>query len=241
MPSGALKENLVRRGTSPNQTVIRKIKNRRFKFVRRLLLWSKNHSPEYPWRHTSDPYHVMVAEMLLRRTRAHNAVSVYEKFFETFPSVFALAEAPEDEIKRITRSLGLMSRSKTIKSAAQSIVKRYDGTFPSEGSELHTALGSGSRYTVNAIRCFAFGQRVPIFDVNVKRIFERVFSVDFGTESHKREISWEIVSEAIPRENVKQYNWSLLDLGKAVCTPANPGCGICPLQMICDYGLKHVR
>jgi len=183
----------------------------------------------------------MVAEMLLRRTRAHTATIVYEQFLERFPTVFTLAGAREDEIRRIIRPLGIVSRFKSIKSAARSIVEKYGGIFPFTERELRDALGNGSRYTVNAIKCFAFGQRVPIFDVNVKRIFERVFSVDFGKEPHKRPLSWEIVSEAVPRESVKQYNWSLLDLGKAVCVPVNPRCGICPLQKICDYGSKRAR
>ncbi len=96
-------------------------------------------------------------------------------------------------------------------------------------------FGSGSNYTVNAVRCFALNQKVPIFDVNVKRIFERVFSIDFGKDAHKKKNSWEIVSYAVPDSSVKEYNWALLDLGKSVCTISEPKCKVCPLNSICDY------
>jgi len=215
--------------------LMKKIEERKTILATNLLNWSKNNSPDYPWRNTSDPYHIMVSEMLLRRTRASSVIDVYKKFIKKFPTVFSLAKSDTREIENLIVSLGMKSRSQKMKSAAQIIVEKHAGKLPPEESELLAIMGEESYYAVNAIRCFGLNQRVPIFDVNVKRIFERVFSTEFGKAAHKKKSSWEIVSSAVPAKNIKQYNWALLDLGKAVCTPVNQKCGICPLNSICDY------
>lgn len=218
--------------------LFRKIDDRKTTLANNLLRWSKENSPEYPWRKTSDPYHIMISEMLLRRTRASSVIEVYKKFIKKFPTVFSLAKSDIEEIENVIQSLGMKSRSDKMKSAANIIVEKYSGNLPSKESELLAIVGKESQYTVNAIRCFGLEQRVPIFDVNVKRIFERVFSIHFGKAAHKKKSSWEIVSSAVPDKNIRQYNWALLDLGKSVCTVAEPECPICPLKSICDYGSK---
>ncbi|MDE1764950.1 MAG: hypothetical protein KGI27_01615 [Thaumarchaeota archaeon] len=175
--------------------------------------------------------------MLLRRTRASSVIAIYEKFIEKFPDISHLAKSPIKDIESLVKSLGMKSRSSRIKFVAESIMKKYAGKIPSEESELLEIIGKGSFYTVNAIRCFGLNKKVAIFDVNVKRILERVFSIDFGKDAHKKKSSWNLASLLLPQENVKQYNWALLDLGKSICTGTNPKCSICPLKTICDYAL----
>lgn len=216
-----------------------KIVSKKQKFAKNLLRWSKKNSPPYPWRKTSDPYKVMVSEMLLRRTRASTVKNIYSKFLEKFPTVLSLAKSSSKEIENVIESLGMKSRSHKMKSVAEKLAEKFRDGFPNQEIEMLEVFGSGSSYTVNAIRCFAQNQKVPIFDVNVKRIFERVFSIDFGKEAHKKKSSWEIVSYAVPDIAVKEYNWALLDLGKSVCTISEPKCTICPLNSICDYARKY--
>lgn len=220
---------------SGENSVEQKILDRCDKMAKHLKNWHVKHEPEYPWRRTTDPYKVLISEMLLRRTRASNVIPVYQKFIKRFPNVKSLSKSSIKEIEKLIAGLGIKSRSVNMKSVAEKIVHNYSGKMPISERNLLSILGPGSRYTINAVRCFAGGERVPIFDVNVKRIFERVFSIEFGKASHKKKISWEIVSSAAPTKNIKQYNWALLDLGKAVCTPENPKCSICPLKSICDY------
>ncbi len=220
--------------------IVTKIEERRVVFANNLVKWAAKNSSEYPWRNTSDPYHIMVSEMLLRRTRASSVSAVYEKFLKKFPTVSSLAKSSVEEIENIIQSLGMKSRANKMKSAAKIIAENYSGKLPSSEKELLAIVGRESQYTANAIRCFALNQRVPIFDVNVKRIFERIFSVDFGNAAHKKKDSWELVSTVVPEKNIKQYNWALLDLGKAICTSADPKCNICPLKTICDYASKRL-
>jgi len=212
-----------------------KIFRKKNSFTGNILKWSKKNSSKYPWRETSNPYDIMISEMLLRRTRASSVITVYNKFLERFPDISRLAKGSIKDIEVLIKSLGMKSRSTRIKSVAETIVKNHGEQIPSTELKLLDIIGKGSLYTVNAIRCFGFNQKVAIFDVNVKRILERVFSIDFGKDAHKKMSSWNIASILVPEKNVKQYNWALLDLGKSVCTGTNPKCNICPLKTICDY------
>ena len=211
------------------------IMKKKGRFSKNLLKWSEKNSPDYLWRKTNDPYRIMVSEMLLRRTRASSVEKVYKNFLNKFPTVKTLAKSSTGEIEKVIKSLGIRTRSNKIKSTAEKLFHNYPTGFPTDEKEMLEVFGSGSKYTINAIRCFAQNQKVPIFDVNVKRIFERVFSIDFGNESHKKKSSWEIVSCVVPDNKVKQYNWALLDLGKSICTVSKPRCEACPLNSICDY------
>lgn len=216
-----------------------KISKRKIKLATLLLKWSRKNTPDYPWRKTTDPYRIMISELLLQRTRAGNVIPVYEKFLEKFPDIVTLSKSTLNEIEGIIKSLGIKSRSRKIKSISEKLVGKYSGIIPSDKEKLKEIFGNGSRYTVNAVQCFSLNRRVPIFDVNVQRIFERVFSIDFGRYPHRKKESWEIVASALPQKNVKQFNWALLDLGKKYCISNTPKCKECPLKTICDYG-KHV-
>jgi len=215
------------------------IMKKKDRFSKNLLNWSEKNSPDYLWRKTHDPYRIMVSEMLLRRTRASSVDKVYKNFLNKFPTVKTLAKSSTGEIEKVIKSLGIRTRSNKIKSTAEKLFHNYPTGFPTDEKEMLEVFGSGSKYTINAIRCFAQNLKVPIFDVNVKRIFERVFSIDFGKDAHKKKISWQIVSYALPKNRIKQYNWALLDLGKSVCKSSNPRCEICPLSSICDYYEKN--
>lgn len=209
-------------------------------FNRKLLKWSESNSSIFPWRNTCDPYKIMISEMLLRRTRATSVTSVYDQFTKRFPDVKTLAEGDINEIRNIIRPLGMLSRAENLKLVASKISLYHGDNFPQTETEMLQCIGSKSKYAVNAIRCFALKKRVPIFDANVKRIFERVFSIHLGTDAHKRKESWKLASLLLPARRVKEYNWAMLDLGRLVCTPSRPNCTICPLKSICDYSKKNL-
>ncbi|MCA2003648.1 MAG: hypothetical protein LDL06_02650 [Candidatus Nitrosotenuis sp.] len=221
-------------------SVKRKLRSKKSRFTKTILKWYATNSHDYPWRKTADPYKVLVSELLLRRTRASNVVGIYDRFIQKFPTVFDLSKSSSKDIENSIRSLGMKSRSNRIRSISKEIVENYSGRIPDNEEELLNLVGDTSFYTVNAVLCFGLNKSVPIFDVNVKRIFERVFSVNFGKDSHKKKQSFELVAVTLPDKNFKQYNWALLDFGKSVCTSSNPKCSKCPLKAICDYASKRV-
>ena len=219
--------------------VKQRILRKRHSFVNKLIRWTPKNPENFPWRKSRDPYRILVSEMLLRRTRASKVAQIYDRFIHKFPTANALADSPIREIKRIVRPLGMVSRSNKMKKVARSIVEDYPFGFPSQESSILSTIGVQSLYATNAIKCFAFGDKVPIFDANVKRILERVFSLDLGSDAHKKKSSWEVAGLLVPKTTCKQYNWALLDLGRTVCTPSKPRCGICPLNSLCDFVKKR--
>lgn len=219
--------------------IIRKTKKIKSTLVGNLLAWNKENSQDYPWRRTTEPYKILVSELLLRKTRANKVSEIFPLFVQKFPTIFELAKSPLQKIRSTIYPLGRLERDKEIKSIATTIVEQYSGIIPNSEKELLEIVGPKSRYTVNAIRCFAFGENVPVFDVNVNRVLSRVFSINFGKQPHKNEEAWKFAKLLLPTRKVGEYNWALLDLGRTVCI-TKPRCSICPLLTICDYGRKTV-
>lgn len=209
---------------------------RKSSMVKKLLNWGSQNSFDYPWRKTCDPYQTMIAEMLLRKTQANQVVDVYEKFLEHFPTLEALSKSRVREIAAIIKPLGLKSRSQWMKDIACEL-KRTMGSKITDGAELESVLRNRP-YMLNAIRCFAYDLDVPVFDVNVRRILQRVFSIQFDRDSHRKKSSWDLASALVPHGKAKLYNWTLLDLGKTICTARIPKCDKCPLMKICDFAVN---
>lgn len=199
-----------------------------------ILRWGENNSPDYPWRKDTSPYVILVSELLLRKTRADKVSEIFPLFIRQFPSVKELAESQPEKIREVIYVLGRLKRDAQMRKIARVIMEKYAGELPRSEEDLFAILGKQSRYTVNAIRCFAYDERVPVFDVNVNRILSRVFSTDFGIQPHKNQKAWELAGMLVPGRRAKEYNWALLDLGRTICT-SEPKCTICPLVSVCEY------
>jgi A/G-specific adenine glycosylase len=208
--------------------------------IEKLLFWSRTNDPKFPWRNTNNPYHILIVEMLLRKTKASQVNKVYLSFISEFPTLEAIIKADREKIMNKIQTLGLGNiRSKWIKEISYTYYNMHGNTYSVENFEL--LLSKKSPYLLNSLKCFAFDCKVAIFDVNVKRIIERVFGIRLGNNAHKNKLSWQIASLLIPCKNYKQYNWALLDLGRSICTSKNPKCNICPLNDICRYSLQRGR
>lgn len=218
-----------------------KIRTRRKEIWNRLLKWAMQNDPGYPWREKITPYRILVSELLLRKTRADQVSLIFSRLVAKYPSIDALAASNPAELEGLIYSLGRTKRASKMVDIAHTICQVYDGKIPNGEKELLRAIGSQSTYTVNAIRCFAYQERVAIFDVNIKRLIQRLFSVNLGQDAHKKQISWEIAEQLLPRENFRQFNWALLDLGRTVCTNNVPDCPLCPLRGSCDYAKRSVH
>jgi A/G-specific adenine glycosylase len=175
-----------------------------------------------------------VSELLLRKTRADIVARVFLYFLDQYPTINNLSNADPEVLRKCIYRLGRMKRDKEIIKIAKTIVEKYYGEIPSLEKDLFDIIGKQSKYTVNAIRCFAYDERVPIFDVNVNRIYSRIFSIDFGKQPHKNEKAWKFAELLLPHKKVKEFNWALLDLGRLICKD-KPKCNMCPLSSLCDY------
>lgn len=205
---------------------------------RRLRNWYCSRARDFPWRHERDPFRIFVAEMLLRKTRAEAVTPVYLKLVDRWSGPSQLAAADPSELAGLLRPLGLHNvRTNALIDAAAIMAERYAGLVPRDSVALQ-ALPHAGRYVANATLCFAFGERRPVVDSNVARVFSRAFAATVPREIHKADEIWEFAYELLPSGAlaVKQHNWALLDLGALLCIPRAPRCAACPIRSDCLHG-----
>lgn len=203
-------------------------------FSRSLLEWYEASRRPFPWRNSSDPYYVTVCEVLLQRTNAEKVVAVARELFRRFPSAHALASAEVEEIKQLILPLGLPRRATQIRAIATAFAsaERQHGRLALD--ELQELPGVGP-YVAAAVRVIACGQLDALIDEHVLRVLRRVFSVEAPARRHPNRDLIEFARALVPTHSPKEYNLSLLDLGRLVCRPRKPKCGECPVNAICDY------
>src|SRR6187397_58894 len=209
-------------------------------FRRRLLEWYDRHGRTLPWRETSDPYHILVSEIMLQQTQVDRVLPKYREWLEKYPSLEALADAPEHDVTETWRPLGYNIRPKRLQAIAREAVASYGGRLPSDEATLLSFKGIGA-YTAGAIRSFAFGQRAAILDTNVARVLHRVFVVKGDVKAHamKRHL-WTLSEALVPRKHVFDFNQALMDFGATVCVARKPRCQACPMTRQCgSYPVLH--
>lgn len=211
-------------------------------FVERLLEWRSKFfkHEDFPWRLTNDPFRILVAEVLLRKTTREQVSKLYEDFIKKYPTPEALASAPIQSIENNIKSLGIEhKRALLLKRLGETLTKKYGGVIPSTREKL-LKLPSVGEYTANAVLCFAYGKDAPLVDTNVARIMDRVFSIKY-IKTSRRSIRrlWNKVAQMVPQGRAREFNLSLLDFANHVCTARKPRCEICIIQDICDYYKAH--
>ena len=203
-------------------------------FRRRLMYWYNEHRRKYPWRDSDDPFKVLIAEMMLRRTRADQVEPVYKSLFTRYPDVRSLAEGEPDEIKAILQPLGLRWRIPSFQKVARVIVRDYRGQVPSTRDELQKLSGVGD-YVAGAVLSVAYKQKQWIVDSNVVRVFQRYFGMNTTKEGRRDR---HVITTAMlyaASTNPKKANLAILDFAALVCTSKQPKHERCPLKIHCQY------
>lgn len=201
---------------------------------RDLLRWWDHGKRHYPWRETGDPYKVLVAEVLLHRTRANQVVPLYEAFVQHFADIRTLAQSSPDELAKLFRSAGLHWRWKLFHAMAVQLEGNFDGQIP-EDFETLVSLPGVSHYIASAVRCFAFGKPDVILDTNTVRVIGRLLGLTI-TDSSRRSRQFRIMLERlIDREHPREFNFALIDFAAQICKYGNPLHNECWLQNYCRY------
>lgn len=184
---------------------------------------------------------------MLQQTRVDVVRDYYERWLRAFPTLEALAKSPYRRVLKLWEGLGYYTRAKNLHRAAKLLVgrtssprapkpkqRRAAGTaVPSSVEELRQLPGIG-RYTAGAIASIAFGQRVPLVDGNVARVFARIFNITGDvTKPSTQEQLWKIAGEVLPENDPGTFNQALMELGALICTPVNPRCAVCPMNRVC--------
>ncbi|MCM2321970.1 MAG: A/G-specific adenine glycosylase [Oligoflexia bacterium] len=198
-----------------------------------LAWWFDRQKRVLPWRDRPTVYRVWISEIMLQQTQVATVVPYFERFLGRFPSVEALAEAPESEVLRLWAGLGYYSRARNLKRAAEAIVA--EGRFPHDRAGWLELPGIGE-YTAGAILSIALDQPEAILDGNVERVLSRVFRVErdalFKATLWKRSRSW---VRAGARAGIRPgvLNQALMELGATLCARGRPRCEACPLARVC--------
>jgi A/G-specific adenine glycosylase len=219
-------------------------------FRKQLLEWFDSNKRDLPWRRTGEPYSIWVSEIMLQQTRVGAVLEHYTRFMALFPSIVALALAPEDEVLAAWSGLGYYRRAKLLHRAAQFIVREHQGTLPRTADELRKMPGIGE-YTAAAIASIAFGEPVAVVDGNVQRVIRRIFHASNSHEvnGHAPDLELEKAPTAqwirrhmdalLDPERPGDFNQAIMELGATVCLPKNPLCLSCPVQKFCFTRGEH--
>jgi A/G-specific adenine glycosylase len=208
------------------------------RFRRNLLAWFSRFQRDLPWRRTRDPYRIWLSEIMLQQTRVAAVIPYYERFLERFPTVEALAAAPEEEVLRLWSGLGYYSRARNLQKAAQEIVAKHTGVFPSEYEQALALPGIGA-YTAAAVLSIAYEKKHAVLDGNVARVLARLgtLRVDLranGTWGELQKTADRLLDEKSPGD----WNQAMMEVGATLCTPRAPQCLLCPVGEFCEARKK---
>jgi A/G-specific adenine glycosylase len=198
----------------------------------RLLEWFAANGRDLPWRHTRDPYRIMVSEIMLQQTQVDRVVPKYHAFLELFPSLEALAAAPTAEVIRAWTGLGYNRRAVNMQRAARAVLDEHGGQFPRDLAALLKLPGIGP-YTAGAIACFAFEQDVAFMDTNIRRVVQRMFAGPEESAAAGEARLLTLAQAAVPPGQGWAWNQAIMELGALICTAAGPACWRCPLRAEC--------
>ncbi|MGA2934664.1 MAG: hypothetical protein ABSD81_05865 [Methanomicrobiales archaeon] len=207
---------------------------RRHKFSRSVILWSRKHRRHFAWRSRRTPYRIFIAETILRRTTSKAAGRVFNKIIRKYPSIHRLARSSSEELSEDLRPIGLYyQRSIGLIQAAKFIEERHCGNFPKTLEELLKVPHIGE-YAARCILSFGMGDPVPVVDSNVIRVTSRVFRDILGEQPSVKQVI-EFLSGIIPQKDHQLLNYGLIDLGALVCTYRSCNSQKCPVSGICEF------
>jgi A/G-specific adenine glycosylase len=169
---------------------------------------------------------------MLQQTQADRVASRFPLFLEMYPDIESLAGAPRPDVLRAWRGMGYNNRAVRLHGAVKEVVARYGGRVPRDTGELEALPGIG-KYTAHAVACFAHGRRVPVVDVNIRRVLSRIFRPmrSLSAAVAERE-AWDIARSVLPA-NAYDWHQALMDFGAMVCSARSPKCDGCPVAGEC--------
>lgn len=202
-------------------------------FRRKLLAWYRQNARDLAWRQTRDPYRVWVSEIMLQQTQVATVARYFPRFVAAFPTIAALAAAPERHVLRLWEGLGYYRRARQLHRAAAVIVREHGGRFPQDAAAVRRLPGIG-RYTAGAILSIAFDAREAILEANTVRLLSRLLAYRADPrQTAGQALLWSLAEELLPRRAIGEFNQALMELGALVCKPRDADCGACPVQSLC--------
>ncbi len=203
-------------------------------FQNLVLDWYMVNKREFLWRReTPEPFITLVSEVMLQQTQTARVEEKLPQFLEQFPTIFALAEATNADIIRAWKGMGYNNRALRLRDAARYICEHHKGLIPQTFDELLVLPGIG-RYTATALMAFSFGLDVAVVDVNIRRVYSRVFYSMETTASVTSENNINEIARSIyPKGRASDWHQAIMDIGAHFCAARQPDCINCPLRLHC--------
>ena len=197
-----------------------------------LLPWFRENARALPWRQDREPYRVWLSEIMLQQTRVEAVKGYYARFLQALPDVFALAEAPEEQLLKLWEGLGYYNRARNLQKAARLVAYEKNGVFPDTYEGLLALPGVGE-YTAGAVASICFDRPCAAVDGNVLRVLSRYLADGGATEEQKKRFR-RALEAVYPPGQCGAFTQALMELGAAVCLPNGaPLCEGCPLAARC--------
>lgn len=211
-------------------------------FQNALAKWFGKEGKNYPWRETTDPWAILVSEIMLQQTQISAVLGGnedgkgghYLRFMALYPSPQDMAEATEQEVLKAWEGLGYYRRARNLHAAAKAITRDYHGRFPESFEQIRSLPGIGP-YTAGAVASFAHNEPQPIVDANVARVFSRLFNFQerVDTTNGNKQL-WQWAQELLSEKSPRIHNSALMELGQSYCSNQSPDCAQCPISQFCQ-------
>ena len=205
-----------------------------------LVQWGRENFQSFPWRRTKDPYLILIAELMLHRTQVKQVVPVYEIFVHKYATLNDFLEADESTINAIFSPLGLHWRTRKVIEIREIIKTKYDGIIPDNYEQLICLPGIND-YIASAILCFANNKKVILVDTNTIRVISRIQGMNQSDSLRRNKKFVENMRVILGTNQLKEINYSLIDLAHLICKNRSPLCDICPLISTCVFGISYTN
>ena len=223
-----MSDELIREAPPPYRSVALS------KFQDGVLQWAvPDHLRDFPWRHTQDPYRLLLSELMLRRTQARQVAPTYQNFFQRWPDLESFLQADTKALGQVLLPLGLQWRIQNILELRESL--RDLGYIPLDYEGLLGLPGVGD-YVASAVLCFSQQESRPLIDTNTVRLIGRYFGLQIHQGTRRLKSFRQLAASLVPRAvaSASAYHYGLLDLAATICRPLRPLCPECPLSAECQ-------
>lgn len=204
-----------------------------------VLGWYAAHARRFLWRVPNpDPYVVLVSETMLQQTQTARVQERLPLFLGKYPDFSTLAATDNATIVRAWQGMGYNNRALRLRDCARAVVERFGGLLPDIADDLRSLPGLGP-YTVSAILSFAFHRDVIVLDVNIRRLYSRLFlQLTTTLEVMPEPLLLYVASEVYPRGRSSEWHQACMDISAQYCTARSPRCLFCPITKACRSAFR---
>lgn len=212
-------------------------KNKKEALQDKILSWYAKNRRDLPWRETTDPYKILVSEVMLQQTQVDRVISYYHRFLKHFPSMKKLAVAEKPQLLTLWSGLGYNSRVLRLQQLAQIVTTQKQGIFPQTEEALQQLPGIGP-YTARAVLAFAFNKAVPVIDTNIRRVLIHELKLPEIIGMQQLQI---IAQQCIPEQQSRLWHNALMDYGALEITAKKTGIKPLSKQSLFEGSDRQVR